>query len=83
MLVAPPLQDNFHARVRRDVGTFRTAVEQLAAERGALFEDLTAAQPIGLTRDDFQDVVHLTEPGTIKFSRYLSRMLRSRLGVGP
>ncbi len=83
MLVAPPLHDNFRARVRREVDTFRAAVEQLAAERGALFDDLTTSQPIGLTRDDFQDVVHLTEPGTIKLSRYLSRIIRSHVDLAP
>ena len=79
VLVAPPLYERFHARVRGEVDAFRVAMEQLAAESGAPFLDLTIARRLGLDGDDFQDVVHLDEAGAVEFSRYLGREIRSRL----
>ena len=84
VLVAPPLHPAFHARVRSEVETFRTAAERLAAESDALFLDLTEPRRLGLDGDDFQDVVHLDEDGAVELSRYLGREIRSRLAdAGP
>ena len=79
VLVAPPLHRAFHARVRREVQAFRAAVEQLAAESGATFLDLTAPERSGLTNAHFQDFVHLDEAGATRFSRFLGEAIRSRL----
>jgi hypothetical protein len=82
LLVAPPLHPDFYAEVRREVAMFRAAVQDLAAEEGAAFEDVTDAPRIGLTADDFLDVAHLNEAGAATFSRHLGNVLRSRLGTG-
>jgi hypothetical protein len=80
LVVAPPLYPNFHARVRRQVDQFREAVAGMAAENGAVFEDLTDARRSGLTKDSFRDVVHIGKEGSTKFSRQLGKIIRARFG---
>jgi hypothetical protein len=82
MLVAPPLHDALHARVRVEVDAFRAAIEQLAGETGATFEDLTEAHRTGLTTAHFEDFVHLNDDGAVRFSRQLGRVIRRHLGSG-
>lgn len=82
ILVAPPLHDKFHADVRREAEAFGMAVQELATVRGVHFEDLTVPRQIGLSPDDFEDPVHLTEAGAVQFSRHLGRVIESRLDPG-
>jgi hypothetical protein len=82
ILVAPPLQEAFHAHVQRQVAMFRAAAEQLAAETGAAFVDLSDPRPIGLRPEHFRDVVHLKKDGAEEFSRHLGDLIRSRLDAG-
>jgi hypothetical protein len=81
LLVAPPLYPDFHARVRREVDLFRAAISELAAEHGAVFEDLTEPRRSKLDEDDFRDVVHLEEDGAAEFSRQIGRVIRTRFGA--
>ena len=83
VLVAPPVHDAFHARLRRQIDLFRTAVEQLAADGGAAFEDLTAPRRSGLSRSHFRDFVHLNDEGVVVFSRHLGQVLKSHVGAPP
>jgi hypothetical protein len=80
LVVAPPLYPDFHARVRRQVDRFGEAVAELAAENGAVFEDLTDARRSGLTKESFRDVVHIGKEGSTKFSRQLGKIIRARFG---
>lgn len=80
VLVAPPVHDGFHARLRRQIDLFRAAVEQLAADGGAAFEDLTAPRRSGLNRSHFRDFVHLNDAGVVVFSRHLGEVLKSHVG---
>jgi hypothetical protein len=77
LLVAPPLHPDFHARVRREVDRFRAATSELAAENGAVFEDLSEARRSDLTEGNFRDVVHLNERATKKFSREVAEAIES------
>ena len=81
LLVAHPLYPKFHDRVRREVATFRAALEALAAEQGVALEDATAPRRAGIDADHFVDVVHVDEEGAAEFSRYLGRVLRSRFAA--
>jgi hypothetical protein len=81
LLVAPPLYPRFYDRVRDEVALFHSAMEELAAQNGAVFEDLTVSRPIGLTAGNFRDAVHLDEAGASKFSRHLGNLIRSGLGT--
>ena len=83
LLVAPPLHRGFHDRVRPEVGAFRAALERVAADGDALFEDLTEPQRAGIDRDEFEDIVHLDDDGAEKLSRHLGRVIASRLDVDP
>jgi hypothetical protein len=82
ILVAPPLYPNLHTRVRRQVDQFRTAIGELAAENGAVFEDFTSPQRIGATPAHFLDVVHLNESGAERLSHALGRVIKARLDAG-
>lgn len=79
VLVAPPLYPKFHTRVRREIDQFRAAMRELATEGGAAFEDFTAPQRIGVSPEQFQDVVHLNEAGAAEFSRQVGKVVKSRL----
>jgi hypothetical protein len=82
LLVALPLHPKLHGRVRQEVGAFRTAMEQLAVDTGAPFEDLTAPRRMGLDSDHFLDPVHIDKEGAATFSRHLGRVIRARLHAG-
>ncbi len=82
LLVAPPLYPSFHSRVRREVDMFGAAVTELAAENGAVFEDLTEPRRSGLTQDNFVDVVHLNE-GNHQVLQRIGRAIRSHFGTAP
>jgi lysophospholipase L1-like esterase len=82
LLVAPPLHPELHARVRREVSTFRSAMQKLADEHDAVFEDLTLPERSGLTQRNFVDDVHINEEGTTRFSRRIGQVIRSRFGAG-
>ena len=79
VLMAPPLHQALHARVHSQVGAFRAAMEQMAVEGGATFEDFTAPEPLRLTAGQFQDFVHVNEGGAERFSRRLGEALRRHL----
>ena len=80
VLVAPPLYPDFYARVSTEVSEFQTAMDTLARERGAVFEDVSDPQRISLKRDDFRDAVHLGEDGTRTFSRHIGKVIRAHFG---
>jgi hypothetical protein len=82
VLVAPPLYPRFYDGVRDEVALFHSAMQEVAAENGAVFEDLSVSRPIGLTAGNFRDAVHLDEAGASKFSRHLGNLIRSHLGTG-
>ena len=81
VLVAPPMYPGFYDRVRGEVAMFRTAVEQIAREHGAAFEDVTDPGRIGLTSENFRDVVHLDEEGAERLSRHAGRVIRALVGA--
>ena len=79
--MAPPLYSKLYERVPAEVALFRSAMEQLAAENGVPFEDVTDPRPIGLKAGNFRDGVHLDRAGATTFSRHLGNLIRSRFGT--
>ena len=82
LLVAPPLYPEFYARVRPEVHLFRSAIEGLAAEHGAVFADLTDPRRSDLTEGSFRDVVQMHERAAARFSRQVARVIRSLFAAG-
>jgi hypothetical protein len=78
VLLAPPLYPDLLNRVGPEVAMFKAAMHELATEQGAMFEDVTEPERIGLNRDDFRDPVHLDEDATEELSRYLGKVIRSK-----
>jgi hypothetical protein len=76
LLIAPPLYPSFQQRVKRQVASFTETMEQIAAESGVRFVDLTLPERSGLTNRHFNDIVHLSADGAARYSRQIGKLLK-------